>query len=59
MPHYKCTQCHHEFDKILDPLDENLVLCDWCSAPAYILEEKTPLEKMCFDEFVKKYKLGK
>jgi DNA-directed RNA polymerase subunit RPC12/RpoP len=61
MPHYKCTGCHHEFDEISDPLDESYILCDWCGAPSYILEEKTPLEKICdnFEEFVKKFKLEK
>ena len=45
MPHYKCTQCHHEWDAI--PRHPGLVeLCDWCGAPSFILENKTPLEKM-------------
>jgi len=45
MPHYKCCSCHHEFDRI--PYDhEKNILCDWCGAPTYILEEKIPLEKL-------------
>ena len=49
MPHYKCTGCHHEFDRIPDDFDEGPFLCSWCGAPSYILEEKTPLERMCDD----------
>lgn len=49
MPHYKCTCCHHEFDYIPYPNEDKIRLCDWCGAPSYILEEKTPLEKMCDD----------
>jgi DNA-directed RNA polymerase subunit RPC12/RpoP len=44
MPHYHCTKCHHEFEAI-----EKEASCDWCGAPGKILEEKTPLEKMCDD----------
>ena len=47
MPLYHCSCCHHEFERIPDnPLTQ---LCDWCGAPSYILEEKTPLENMCED----------
>jgi predicted nucleic acid-binding Zn ribbon protein len=49
MPHYKCTCCHHEFDHIPDDFDESPVLCDWCNAPATILEELTSLERLCKD----------
>ena len=48
MPYYKCTQCHHEFERIPEYKDK-VELCDWCGAPGYILEEKTPLEIMCDD----------
>lgn len=48
MPYWKCTSCHHEFENI--PYEgEGVPLCDWCGAPSYILEEKTPLENMCED----------
>lgn len=44
MPHYKCTNCHHEFDMI--PKNPLTQLCDWCGSPAFILEDKIPLEKL-------------
>jgi hypothetical protein len=44
MPLYHCVKCHHEWEGIkrsgLEPI------CDWCGAHGFILEEKTPLEKM-------------
>jgi len=46
MPYWKCSSCHHEFES---GKREKVPLCDWCGAPAYILEEKTPLENMCDD----------
>lgn len=53
MPLYHCSQCHHEFEGVkttkLTP-----ILCDWCGAPSYILEERTPLEKMCDDGIISK-----
>lgn len=50
MPHYKCCCCHHEFDYIpYETEDKRNKLCDWCGAPTYILEEKTPLEKFAID----------
>lgn len=53
MPYYKCTQCHHEFERI--PKYKGATeLCDWCGAPGYILEEKTPLERMCEPKNLKK-----
>lgn len=46
MPHYHCRKCHHEFEYI--PFDEDDLKCDWCGADRpRVLEEKTPLEKMC------------
>lgn len=47
MPHYKCTCCHHEFDLVLYEHEKELtILCDWCGAPSYILEDEIPLERM-------------
>ncbi len=43
MPYYHCIECHHEFEAI----SENDPKCDWCGAESHILEDKTPLEKMC------------
>ena len=42
MPYYHCEKCHHEFENIGDEKPK----CGWCGADAYILEEKTPLERM-------------
>jgi hypothetical protein len=41
MPHWKCTECHHEWDSTLQYFD----LCEWCSHPGAILEEKTAFER--------------
>jgi len=43
MPYLKCTKCHHE----LEGRENNK--CDWCGAETRILEEQTPLEKLCKD----------
>ena len=32
----------------------NNPLCNWCGSPSKILEDKTPLEKMCEDKTIKK-----
>ena len=46
MPYYHCRKCQHEFEAI--PFDGKTLKCDWCGADKpRILEEKTPLEKMC------------
>lgn len=46
MPYYHCYHCHHEFEDV----KAEEMLCDWCGgADVYILEEETPLEKMCKD----------
>ena len=46
MPYYHCSKCHHEFESIL--VDEKTLKCNWCGADKpIVLEEKTPLEKMC------------
>jgi DNA-directed RNA polymerase subunit RPC12/RpoP len=45
MPHYKCTDCHHEFDHI--PTENEEVLCDWCGASVTVLEEQTSFEEFC------------
>jgi len=44
MPYYHCRKCQHEFEA---GKDKNLK-CDWCGADKpIVLEEETPLEKMC------------
>ena len=43
MPYLKCTKCHHELEG-----KEN-EKCNWCGADTRVLEEKTPLEKLCSD----------
>lgn len=65
MPYYHCMNCHHEFEHIPDidyevekdwsiRLKENMPKCDWCKGETYILEEKTPLERMCEKDKLKK-----
>jgi len=44
MPYLHCNECHHEYEA-----SEKEDLCDWCGSTGHILEEKTPLEKMCKD----------
>ena len=46
VPYYHCRRCQHEFEAIQR---EGIELkCDWCGADKpRILEEQTPLEKMC------------
>ena len=39
MPIYKCEVCHHEWEG-------HNPKCDWCGGDSYILEEKTPVEKL-------------
>ena len=46
MPHYHCRKCMHEFERI--PYENEEIKCDWCNADEpTILEEKTPLERLC------------
>lgn len=46
MPYYKCRKCQHEFEES----DEPDLTCDWCGADKpIVLEEQTPLEKLCSD----------
>ena len=56
MPYYHCRKCQHEFEAIQH---EGIKLkCDWCGADRpRILEEKTPLEKMCenWQEILKEF----
>lgn len=51
MPLYHCTQCMHEFEYIKRFKSDDDPLCGWCGAPAYVLEEKTPLEKSMKDMY--------
>ena len=45
MPLFHCDNCHHEWERA-----EEDTTCDWCdSENAYILEEKTPLERTIND----------
>ena len=46
MPYYHCRKCQHEFEAI--PFEGEILKCDWCGADEpRVLEDKTPLEKMC------------
>lgn len=42
MPLFHCKKCHHEWEgsKTEEPK------CDWCGAGGFIIEDKTPVEKM-------------
>ena len=44
MPYLGCKSCHHEWESGTG--DYARKKCDWCGGDSYILEEKTPLEKM-------------
>ena len=53
MPYYHCKKCQHEWE------DSQSRPCSWCGCKEnYILEEKTPLEKMVenTDELLEKLK---
>jgi len=57
MPYYHCRKCMHEFEYIQMYNEEPI--CNWCKSDRPImLEEKTPLERMCEDKAIKKL-LGK
>jgi hypothetical protein len=49
MPLWHCTKCHHEWESVDG---EN---CDWCGAPGRVLEDKTPMEKVDWGEFIEKF----
>jgi len=42
MPLRHCNECHHEWEVDREE-------CDWCGGDSYILDEETPLSKMCKD----------
>lgn len=46
MPLYHCKDCHHEWEEIKR---WRMPKCEWCGGDSYVLEEETPLEKMCND----------
>lgn len=48
MPLYHCSQCHHEFERYPE-YKNKIELCDWCSAPGVVIQEKTSLESMVDD----------
>ena len=59
MPYYHCNKCMHEFegypsDGFKMESDGSILVdnpkCDWCGGKSHILEEKTPLERMCEDD---------
>jgi len=51
MPYYHCRKCMHEFESY----DGAVPVCDWCNtAKPILLEEKTPLEKMCQNGAIEK-----
>jgi hypothetical protein len=41
MPHWKCTECHHEWDSANRFFD----VCDWCGACGTTLEIETAFER--------------
>ena len=53
MPYYHCRKCQHEFERI--PYKGEIIKCDWCGADKpRILEDETPLEKLCKPGVVEK-----
>lgn len=66
MPLFHCNDCHHEFEFIPQfdysvGDDWSILLkeverpkCDWCGGDTYVLQDKTPLEKMFDDDKYKK-----
>lgn len=44
MPHFKCSECQHEWDGRAEQ-----GICDWCGAVGGVLEEQTPLEQFIRD----------
>ncbi len=63
MPYYHCKECHHEFEAYASDgykvekdwsISVDNPKCDWCGALSTILEEKTPLEKICTDKNIRK-----
>jgi len=51
MPLFHCTSCHHEWESI-----DKESKCDWCGAPGKVLEDKTPMEKVSWEELSAKFK---
>lgn len=50
MPYFGCGKCHHEWEgEGTNPDGDNPSFCDWCGSVGVILEENTPLEKMCIE----------
>jgi NAD-dependent SIR2 family protein deacetylase len=56
MPYFHCNSCHHEFEGYPEKKGAECTnpKCDWCGGDSYILEEKTPLEKMCEGDTIEK-----
>ena len=40
MPLLHCLQCHHEWE------GGRYSKCDWCGVNGYVIEEKTPMERV-------------
>ena len=43
MPYLGCKECHHELEGAKGEK------CDWCGGDTKVIEEETPLEKLCKD----------
>jgi transcription elongation factor Elf1 len=54
MPLFHCDNCHHEFESysVEKGVKVKAPKCDWCGAGSHMIEEKTPMERMC-DEIEK------
>jgi len=51
MPLMHCSKCHHEWESV-----DKESRCDWCGADGKVLEDKTSLEKVNWDQFTERFK---
>lgn len=51
MPLFHCTKCHHEWESA-----DKVSVCDWCCALGKILEEKTSMEEVNWEELLDRFK---
>lgn len=48
MPYVHCSKCHHEWETSRRDFKLEEEVCDWCGQKgAILLEDETPLEKLC------------
>lgn len=52
MPLFHCTECDHEWEHVGDKES----ICDWCGASGKVLEDKTSIEKVNWDELMERFR---